>query len=470
MNRRLIRLPAGGLGWLMVLLVCMGVAAAAAEVRPNFIIILTEDLGYHDVGFNGGKDIPTPHLDSIASNGICFTSGYAAGALSAASRAGLMTGRYPERFGNYDESYWRPNNANDGLPLSQVTLADMLSQAGYQCGAIGKWGLGVHPNFNPLKRGFQEFYGFLGTGAAYFPEELTNDVPGKLKADYEAYHLRILRNNVSVVTTNYLTDEFSDEAVRFIARNKAKPFFLYLAYNAPHPPLEAPDNYLSRFPDLQSPHRKTYAAMISAVDDGVGRLLVELRKAGLENQTLVVFLSATGGSLDQNSSDNYPLRGARYSPWEGAWRVPWLMKWPGRLPAGLVYDQPVIALDLFPTIAALAAIPLPNPQSVDGVNLTPYLTGVKTGSPHDAIYWSIPQRGAFAVRSGNYKLVIPESGQPAELFNLKKDIAESRNIASSEPEKVAELEQKRMAWTRSLADPEASGANLKERPPTNDGK
>jgi arylsulfatase A-like enzyme len=462
MNRRLIQLFYGVLVWLLA---GMAPTVSAADAPPNFIIILTEDLGYHDVGFNGSKDIPTPNLDSIASNGVKFTSGYAAEGLSAASRAGLLTGQYPGRFGYYAESAWQPNNVKDGLPLNQVTLAEVLNQAGYHCGIIGKWGLGAHADLHPLKRGFDEFFGFLGPGASYFPEGLTNDSPAKIKAEYEAYHLRILRNNVSVTVTNYLTDEFSDEAVRFIAKNKAKPFFLYLAYHAPHTPWEAPEKYLNRFPDLQSPHRKTYAAMVSAVDDGVGRVLAELRKAGLENQTLVVFLSATGGSLDQNSSDNYPLRGVKFYGWEGGWRVPFVMQWPGHLPAGMVYDQPVVSLDIFATFTALAGSPFMRAPSPDGVNLIPYLTGTKTDPPHDALYLNLPQRGIFAVRSGDYKLIIPGPNQPAQLFNLKKDVAETRNVADQQPGILAELAQKQAVWTQSLANAMAPGTNAKDFPP-----
>ena len=454
----LLPFSAGRLAFWMVLATCWSGTATvqAASSPPNFVVIVTDDQGYHDVGFNGSRDIPTPNLDSIAINGVRFTSGYVSAAISSPSRAGLMTGCYSQRFGYDDAPHLLPGDESGGLPLNQVTLAEALHTAGYQCGIIGKWDLGTQPKFRPLKRGFDYFFGFLGPAACCLPEELTNEVSSPIKSKYEFFHFRPLRNDQSVWITNYLTDEFSEEAVRFIGKNKAKPFFLYLAYNAPHGPLEAPEKYLSRFPYLQSQHRKTYAAMISAVDEGVGRVLAELRAAGLERQTVVVFLSATGGALADNSSDNYPLRGGKGGPWEGGWRVPFAMQWPGHLPQGVVYDQPVISLDLFATMVALAGVTPNATQPIDGVDLIPYLTGLKAGAPHDALYLSVHPQEVIAVRGGDYKLVIPGPGQPAELFNLKQDIAETRNLAGAEPAVFAELEQKRIAWTRQLAKPAGS--------------
>jgi arylsulfatase A-like enzyme len=421
---------------------------------PNLIIILTEDQGYHDVGFNGCKDIPTPNLDSIASNGVRFTSGYVASPLSSPSRAGLLTGRYPERFGYESDQAWQPNNPGSGLPMTETTLADVLGKAGYETGIIGKWHLGSNPAMHPLKRGFKEFFGFLGAGHRYFPEELTIDETRKAKTEYDSWLLWIMRNDEPVQMTNYLTDEFSDEAVRFIARHKEKPFFLLLAYNAPHDPQEATEKYLSRFPQILGSHRRTYAAMMSAVDYGVGSVLAELRKYGLEQQTLVVYLSASGGALDANSSDNYPLRGSREGVWEGGWRVPFAMQWPGHLPKGMVYGQPVLSLDIFATIATLANAPINPERPLDGVNLVPYLTGLKTGAPHDAIYLRIPYRGAFAVRSGEYKLVVPATDQAAELYNIARDISECKNLADEQPEVIKELEKKHAAWSQRMIHPD----------------
>jgi len=425
-------------------------AFAAPTAPPNLIVILTDDQGYHDVGFNGCKDIPTPNLDSIASNGVRFTSGYVSSPLSSPSRAGLLTGRYQEHFGYERDPQWQPNNPNSGLPLTETTLADTLGKVGYETGMIGKWHLGCSPAAHPLKRGFKEFFGFLGAGHRYIPEELTIDETRKAKTEDDSWLLWIMRNNNPVQTTNYLTDEFSEEAVSFIARHQDKPFFLFLAYNAPHDPLEATEKYLSRFPKILSSHRRTYAAMMSAVDDGVGNMLAELRKDGLEERTLVVYLSASGGAMDANSSDNYPLRGSRAYPWEGGWRVPFAMQWPGHLPKGMTYEQPVLSLDIFATIAALANAPV-NPECpLDGVNLVPYLTGQKAGAPHDAIYLRMPDRGAVAVRNGEYKLVVPVTDQAAELYNLSTDISECKNLADLKPEVMKDLEKKMAVWNKQM--------------------
>jgi arylsulfatase A-like enzyme len=449
----------------LALMIASGLTALGAPTAPpNFIIILTENQGYHDVGFNGCKDIPTPSLDSIASNGVRFTSGYVSSPLSSPGSAGLLTGRYQERFGYDRDPEWQPNNPAAGLPLTESTLADTLAKVGYETGMVGKWHLGCNPALHPLKRGFKEFFGFLGAGHFYLPEDLTIEETRKAKTEDDTWHLWLMRNYDPVRTTNYLMDEFSAEAVRFVARHKDNPFFLFLAYNAPHAPLEATENYSNRFPNIRSPHRRTYAAMVSAVDDGVGNVLAELRRDGLEERTLVVFLSGSGGALEANSSDNYPLRGSKDYPWEGGWRVPFAMQWPGHLPKGMAYDQPVLSLDIFATITALANAPL-NPEGpLDGVNLIPYLTGLQAGAPHDAIYLRMPERGSFAIRSGDYKLLVPAADQAAELFNVNKDIAESKDLADEEPEVLKVLQKKRAAWTQQMISPSSLGTTPSNAP------
>ena len=434
-------------------------AAASTNPPPNLIVILTDDQGYADVGFNGCKDIPTPNLDSIARNGVRFTSGYVSFSVCSPSRAGLLTGRYEQRFGHERNPRFEPGNRQSGLPLTETTLADTLGKVGYRSGIIGKWHLGAHPELHPLQRGFNEFFGMLGGGHRYFPEDLTirETSQAKSQSEEDSYRLWILRNHEPVRTTQYLTDEFSDEAVRFIARHKTRPFFLYLAYNAPHGPLQATEKYLRRFPNIQNAKRRTYAAMVSAVDDGVGRVLAELRTQGLEDNTLVCFLSDNGGPTDANGSDNHPLRGGKGSPWEGGFRVPFAVQWPGHLPKGLLYEKPVISLDIFATIAALANAPGNPDRPLDGVNLMPYLTGQQSGDPHDAIYLRMFDKGAFAVRTGDHKLVIPGKGSGAELYNLTRDIGESKNLAAAEPAVVKELEKRRVAWNQQLVEPVFEG-------------
>ena len=441
----------------LVLLAHRSVAAERPARPPNLIVILTDDQGYHDVGFNGCRDIPTPNLDSIARNGVRFSNGYVSYSVCSPSRAGLLTGRYEERFGHERNPRWEPANPSSGLPLSEHTLATVLDAVGYQCGAIGKWHLGAYPSLRPLNRGFQEFFGFLGGGHRYFPNELTLTDPYSAKTEADSYHLKILRNDTPVETTQYLTDEFSDEAVKFVTRHKDHPFFLYLAYNAPHTPLEAPEKYLKRFENIQNPKRRTYDAMISAVDDGVGHLLERLRELGLDRNTIVFYLSDNGGPTQANASNNHPLRGGKGTPWEGGWHVPFAMQWPGHVPAGMVYREPVISLDIFATIAALASAPIDPARPLDGVNLMPFLTGKKAGSPHDTLYLRMYDKGAFAVRSGAMKMVIPARGKAPELFDLDTDLGESSNLAAAHPEELKLLEGRCAAWNAQLVKPVFDG-------------
>ena len=438
------------------------VEGAPGERPPNLIVIMTDDQGYADVGFNGCKDIPTPHIDSIAANGVRFTDGYVSYSVCSPSRAGFLTGRYQQRFGHERNPQWNPNNRQSGLPLSETTLAVALGKAGYRTGLIGKWHLGCHPDLHPLKRGFHEFFGHLGGGHRYFPEELTLKNTNQARNEGDSYRLWILRDDTPVRTTKYLTDEFSDEAVRFIEKHKARPFFLYLAYNAPHSPLQATEKYLARFPNIKNEKRRTYAAMVSAVDDGVGQVLATLRKHGLEENTMVVFLSDNGGPTDDNASDNHPLRGTKGSPWEGGIRVPFAMQWPERIPKGIVYQNPVIALDIFATIAGQAKIPPDPERPLDGVNLIPFLAGEKSGSPHDDIFLRMFDKGAYAVRSGNLKLVIEARDRDAALYDLSKDIGEKTNLAASRAADAAALEKKRAGWDAQLVPPVFEGLKMKK--------
>lgn len=447
---------------LLVALVLIGLALTvptlraaepAARERPNLIIILTDDQGYNDVGFNGGRDIPTPHLDSIARRGVRFTNGYVTYTVCSPSRAGLLTGRYPQRFGHERNPRWAPGDSTIGLPLTERTLADALAAAGYHCGLIGKWHLGAHPVFHPLRRGFHEFFGTVGGGKRYFPEELTLADPAKARHEGDSYRLKLERDGQTIDVTQYLTDEFSDEAVRFVERQRGRPFFLLLAYNAPHSPLQAPESYLARHEQIKNPKRRTYAAMVSAVDDGVGRLLARLRELGLEENTIVFFLSDNGGPTDDNASNNRPLRGKKGQPWEGGWRVPFAVQWPGRIPAGLDFHHPVTAMDIFGTMAGLVGH-TPSPERpLDGVNLLPYLTGAQSAAPHEFVYLRMHDKGAYAVRSGDYKLVIPEREQAPQLYNLSSDPGEKSDIASSFPRKLEQLDEARRKWDAQLIAP-----------------
>ncbi len=423
---------------------------------PNLIVVMVDDMGYADVGFNGCQDIPTPHIDSIAAGGVKFTSGYVAYAVCGPSRASFITGRYGQRFGFERNPQYQPGDPNMGVPIEETTIASALHEVGYHSGVIGKWHLGAHEVLHPLSRGFDEFYGHLGGGHRYFPEELTIKESNDAKGENESYRTWILRNREPVQPKKYLTDEFSDEAVSFVERNHEKPFFLYLAYNAPHLPLQATEKYLDRFPDLEG-KRKTYAAMVSAVDDGVGRVLEALRSNSIEDDTLVFFLSDNGGPETKNASDNGPLRGDKGSVYEGGHRVPFAARWPARFPKGVVYDQPVSSLDIFGTIAALSGAPIDPERPLDGVNLTPYITGESSGRPHDATYMRKYDSGSFMVRSGDHKLVIPGRDEKLQLYNVTTDIGETTNIAYKDPDTRDQLKRKLDAWTDELIEPRFLG-------------
>ena len=433
----------------------LGIMSLAAVVafaeKPNMIVVMCDDLGYADVGFNGCKDIPTPNIDRIAENGVRCTSGYAPYSVCGPSRAGFITGRYGQRFGFERNPQHRVDDPNMGVPRSERMFAEVLKPVGYTSGIVGKWHLGAHETLRPLARSFDFFYGHLGGGHRYLPEDLT--VPGHGKNELESYQTKIMRNNEMIETTKYLTDEFSDAAVEFVEASKDKPFFLFLSYNAPHLPLQATEKYLSRFPDLEG-KRKVYAAMVSAVDDGVGLVLDKLDELKLTEDTIVIFLSDNGGPEPKNASDNGALRGAKGDSWEGGFRVPYAVQWKGVLPAGTDYHKPVSSLDIMATIAQLAGAQEDPERPWDGVNLIPYLSGKDSGTPHEAIYLRKFDGEKYTVRSGDYKLHFGgwQMAKP-ELYNLEKDIGETTNVAAQHPEKVQQLEKLRKQWDRELIDP-----------------
>jgi arylsulfatase A-like enzyme len=404
--------------------------------KPNIIIILTDDQGYGDVGFNGNKQLKTPNLDRLAANGVVFTNGYASYAVCGPSRAGLITGRYQDRFGYSRNPLFAPKDASIGLPLEEETLAEALKKGGYKNMAIGKWHLGVHKSKRPLKRGFDEFFGFLSGGHKYFPDQLTRNDLSEVGSQFDAYNTKLLKNNKRVDETSYLTDAFSREAVSFIQQNHKKPFFLYLAYNAPHAPLQATEKYLSRYPNIKNKKRRTYAAMVSAVDDGVGELLDKLEELHIEKNTIVFFLSDNGGNKSKGAF-NGALRRGKGSLHEGGIRVPFAVQWIGKVPKNKRYENPIIALDIFATAIAQADVSSKN--KIDGKNLIPYLIGDKKEAPHEELYWRMYDKNSFAVRKNNIKFIKNNKGELG-IYNLSNDISEKKSIIDS----IAKKEMKRL--------------------------
>jgi len=439
----------------------------ADESRPNIIILFADDLGYGELSRQGNPEIPTPHIDSIAANGVRFTSGYVAGPNCSPSRAGLLTGRTPTRFGyEFNPTGARNEEPGFGLPPEEITIAEALHDAGYTTGLIGKWHQGGSAKYHPFRHGFDEFFGFTHEGHYFVPPPYKGvttmlrrkTLPGGGKGrwigkkgliygthmgndepDYDANN-PIVRGGQPVVETEYLTDAFTREAVDFIDRHDDKPFFLYLAYNAVHSPLQGADAYMKKFAHIEDIHRRIFAAMLANMDDSVGAVMEQLQKSGLEENTLVFFLSDNGGPTRELTSSNRPLRGEKGQMYEGAIRVPFMVQWKGKLPSGNVYDNPVSSMDIFATASEVAGAK--TPRQVEGVNLLPHLTGKDKSRPHETLFWR--QGGKTALRHGDWKLLrMGKRFQPGnaqwELYDLSKDISEETNLAEANPERVTEL-------------------------------
>ena len=449
---------------------------------PNVILILADDLGANDVTYGGGGvangSVPTPNIDSIAREGVSFSNGYAANATCAPSRAALLTGRYPSRIGfvstpapaifmkwaasrrkndPYPSHYFEeredevPDYRAQGLPHDEITLAELLNDNGYHSVMLGKWHLGDKEGMRPGDHGFGEFLGILGGGSVYLPEDHPDVVNAKLSFDpvditqWKAYSFHVTANDGKrFEPASYLTDYLTDEAVKVIEQNKNRPFFMYLAYNAPHSPLQAmPEDYAA-LAHIEDHTERVYGGMIRSLDRNVGRVLDSLKKNGLEENTLVIFASDNGGAGYLGLPDiNKPYRGWKSTFFEGGINVPFFMKWPANIPRGIVYEKPVAQLDVFATVAAATGTPLPSGRKIDGVDLLPFVNGNIKGRPHETLFWDT---GSYqAVIAGDWKLhhVNPVKAKPFRnhwLFNMKDDPTEQVNLADTRADKVNELQ------------------------------
>ena len=423
---------------LSLILASLAQALASTASQPNIVIFYADDLGWGELGCQGfTEDIPTPHIDSLAKNGMRFTSGYVAATYCSPSRAGLLTGRYPTRFGHEFNSV-----ANAvGLRSDQTTMATRLKALGYATAAIGKWHLGSQPENRPTRRGFDEFYGTLNNTPFFHPtafidSRVSNEVQAVKDPDF------------------YTTDAYAERSVDWIGKNKDKPWFLYLPFNAQHAPLQAPKKYLERFPKITDEKRQLFAAMMASMDDAIGRVMGKIRELGQEENTLVFFIADNGGPTASTTSKNGPLRGFKMTTFEGGPRVPYIAQWKGKIPAGKTYDLPVMNLDVLPTAIAAAGGKPEASWQLDGVDLMPYLTGAETGRPHQTLYWRFGPH--WAIRDGDMKLVVSKggSGRP-ELYDLATDIGESKDLAAGQPEKAKELQAMWNKWSAEQAPPSA---------------
>jgi len=420
---------------LCVVLACTGTHREDEHARPNLLLIVIDDLGYGDLGCTGSTEVATPNFDRLASQGVQCTQAYATSSLCSPSRAATLTGRYQQRFGHEHNTgdIRRQAAQGIGLPLAQQTLADDLAQAGYATAAIGKWHLGVNREFHPLRRGFQSFFGHLGGGHSYSVWDDPKTGP-------------ILDGETPAVGDTYLTEAFTDEAVSFIETGRSEPFFLYLSYNAPHAPLEAPVEYVEAVAQMEDQERRTYLAMVAALDSGLGRVLDALDSRGLADETLVVLMNDNGAPRAHRL--NRPFRGHKQSHYEGGIRVPFFVRWPGHVPSQSTFDGLVSTLDIAPTMRSAAGVESGRPS--DGVDLRPYLAGLRGAqTPHSALFWRRGER--HAARVDDWKMVVQRKG--VELFDLAQDPGELQDLARAYPQRLEALEQAYANWESQLVPP-----------------
>ncbi len=419
----------------------------AQNTSPNIIVIISDDAGYNDFGCYGSKVMKTPNIDKLAASGIRFTNGYVSGSVCGPSRAGLITGRYQQRSGfevnnvpTAMDSTVGLNGDEMGLPLEEITMPDYMKMAGYKSIAIGKWHLGIADRYHPLKRGFDEFYGFLGGSRNYFPNQ-NND---------NSKENSIQKNHIKQSDFSYTTDAFTAAAIDFINRQNRNKFFVYLAYNAVHTPLQAKEEDLANYSSLGDIKHQTLAAMTQSLDQNIGKLLQFLEKEKLRENTLIFFINDNGGAAHVMPANNHPLSGCKGTHYEGGIRVPFLISWSGFLPANKEYHFPVISFDILATMMGAANVQPNSEKPLDGVNLLPYLTGENTGRPHQTLFWR--EEVIAAVRDGDWKLLrFPD--KPAQLYNLANDVSESDDLALKEPEILKSLYSKLWTWEQEMPRP-----------------
>ncbi|MFC2123990.1 sulfatase [Bacteroidota bacterium] len=428
--------------------------------RPNILLILVDDLGYGDLGCYGGSDIPTPNIDRLADEGVRFTDAHVMCAVCGPSRVALLTGRYQQRMG----VYWNPDlwRQYDWAPPDSVLLIpQVMKKAGYVTGHIGKWNITAEAL--PY---VDECYDLMDWKGAYYPDEngvyLGVDGPG----------FRIEPNGWGPPRpgAEYLTDRLTRHALDFIDNHKAEPFFLYLAYNAPHTPLQADIKYKEIFKELKDEPNRVYAGMVSSIDENIGKILEKLTKLNLDKNTVVALTSDNGPAYwrtyDLGWPEDWPLtligsagnlRGHKGQRYEGGHREPFIIHWPGELEAGQVYGGTVSTMDLLPTLYAATGIEIEDNLYVDGVNLLPYIKGGNKNSPHDTLYWMTDKQGA--VRAGDLKMII-ESDSSMVLYNLASDLSESVDLASENPDIVKQLLQSWKDWNKEFPVSVSKGEKL----------
>jgi len=459
--------------------------------RPNIVLIVADDLAWSDVSLQGNSLVPTPNIDGIAKRGAQFTEGYITSPICSPSRAGLLSGRYQQRFGYEYQPHSRyPNNrleyyvykwfiargdwrvsdrlpvpqAEDmirqGLPPTEIILPELLKQYDYATAIIGKWHLGAHHFTLPLQRGFDYHYGFYEAYSLYYADTSGANVINQRHTDFSDKFIwgkgrtgncAIYRNTQIVQDSTYLTHKIADEAVEFMQTHKDEPFFLYVPFLAPHTPFQVPKETFDKYAHITDRNKRVYCALIDELDRSVGKIRQKITDLQLDEETIIIFLSDNGGAKYTGAVDNAPFKGGKFSNFEGGLRVPFFMEWKNVIPAQVVYNQPVSSLDILPTICHALQIDLPNDRDYDGVNLLPYLLGEKTDAPHQTLFW----RSGYhkAVRHGDWKLIKDEKANLMALYNLKTDKEEQNNLADSQPKELAQLLQLLADWEKNTIPP-----------------
>ncbi len=441
---------------MLLSLTTVGATVAAEkteEKRPNIIFILSDDAGYADFGFQGSKQFRTPNLDKLASQGMIFDQIYTTDAVSGPSRAGLLTGRYQQRFGieeNPVKSLMSENSKyvgyDMGVSLDEKMIPDYLKTAGYKCAIFGKWHLGATDEYHPYERGFDNFVGFRSGGRSFYtltPKEMTENEDNKMEYGFRRFK--------EPAKGEYVTDILSDAACDFVKESSDAPFFIYLSYNAVHAPLHIDPRDKDEFANIKDTKRRKLAAMALSMDRGIGRLMETLKSEGLDENTIIVFSNDNGGPNGTNTS-NYPLRGMKGTFLEGGVRVPGVVWYPKEIKAKSRYKYPVSFLDMLPTFANLAGVDpaMMEASKLDGVDLMPYLKGENKERPHQTLYWKCENRGA--VRDGDWKFMrFPD--RPAELYDISKDCGEHKNLADKHPELMKKYYKMLFEWEMTLERP-----------------
>jgi arylsulfatase A-like enzyme len=467
-------------------------ARPSVSRQPNVVLIVADDLGYYDTSLYAPSRVETPHLERLAETGATFSAGYVTAPVCSPSRAALLTGRYQQRFGFellthdryprnrlelwfartfFSTHGWRaldellsPSRTDielQGVPPSEATLAELLKKHGYATSVFGKWHLGFGETMLPQARGFDYQYGFYDAFSLYADprDPAITNARGSYFADrYQWWRGRsggsaVRRNGAVVEEQTYLTTQIAREAARWIEAQgeNDKPFFAYVPFSAPHAPMQAPRAYVERFADVPDPDKRVYYAMISLLDEGVGEILAAVDRLPRRDDTIVVFLSDNGAAAYTGIADNLPLKLGKLTGFEGGVRVPFVLRWPGRVAGGARYTEPVSSLDVFMTIATASGAALPSDRGYDGVDLVAYLRGEKAGSPHDALFWRCG--GHRAIRAGRYKLISDARTGSRSLFDIEADPSESVDLLAREPAIAAALEERLRAWEVTLAPP-----------------